>query len=85
MNKSWYKSLTIIAAVVIIGCLLMLIVDTPKPLSHDFTTIELCDWAEASSQNQFRLIVMQIAMAGCVLVIVGRIRAKGGIGKGREK
>ncbi len=81
MNKHWYKSLTIIAALVIIVCLFTLILDTPKPLSHDFTTIELCDWAEAQSNNQFRLIVMQLAMAGCVLVIVGRIRAKGGIDK----
>ena len=81
MNKKWYKSLTIISALVVIMCLLMLVIDTPKPLNHDFTTIELCDWAEAQSNNQFRLIVMQIATAGCIFVIVGRARAKGGIGK----
>ena len=81
MNKKWYKSLTIISALIVIGCLFMLIVDIPKPLGHDFTTIELCDWAESQSNNQFRLIVMQMAMAGCVFVIVGRNRAKGGIGK----
>ena len=81
MKKSWYKSLTIIAAVVVIGCLLMLILDTPTPLEDGFTTLELCDWAVQQSNNQFRLIVMQAAMAGCIIVIVGRFRAKGGIGK----
>ena len=79
MNKTWYKSLTIIAGLVVLMCLFMLIVETPKPLDHDFTTIELCDWAESQSNNQFRLIVSQIAMAGCILVIVGRVRAKGGV------
>ena len=81
MKKHWYKSLTIISVLIVIICIGMLILDTPKPLDHDFTTTELCDWAEAQSQNQFRLIVMQIAMAGCIFVIVGRIRAKGGLGK----
>ena len=74
MNKSWYKSMTIISGLVVLACLFMLIADTPKPLGHDFTTIELCDWAESQSDNQFRLIVMQIAIAGCVLVFVGRAR-----------
>lgn len=81
MNKRWYKSLTIISALVVILCVGMLILDTPKPLKSDFSTIELCDWAEAQSKNQFRLIVMQAAMGGCILIIIGRIRAKGGIGK----
>ena len=81
MNKSWYRSLTIVSALVVFICVGMLILDTPRPLSHNFTTIELCDWAEAQSNNQFRLIVMQAAMAGCILVVVGRIKAKGGIGK----
>lgn len=80
MNKKWHKSMTIISAVVVMVCIVMLMFDTPKPLGHDFTQIELCDWAEQQSNNQFRLIVMQAAMAGCVFVIVGRHRA-GGIGK----
>ncbi|KKN77244.1 hypothetical protein LCGC14_0362220 [marine sediment metagenome] len=73
--------MTILAVVVVMGCIGMLMYDTPKPLGHDFTTIELCDWAEQQSNNQYRLIVMQLAMSSCILVIVGRIRAKGGIGK----
>ena len=81
MKKHWYKSLTIVSALVLMGCILMLILDTPTPLDYDFTTIELCDWAEAQSNNQFRLIIMQIAMSACMLIIIGRIRAKGGIGK----
>ncbi len=81
MNKSWYKSLTIISALIVISCVVMLTMDNPKPLEHDFTTIELCDWAETQSNNQLRLIVQQIAMSFCILTIVGRIRAKGGIGK----
>ena len=81
MNKSWYKSLTIIAALVVISCLFMLMLDMPKPLGPDFTTNELCDWAEAQSDNVIRLIIQQMAMSGCVLVIVGRYRAKGRIGK----
>lgn len=80
-NKHWWKSLTIVMAVVVLVCLGMLMYNTPKPLDHDFTTIELCDWAEKQSQNQFSLIVMQIASGACILVIVGRIRAKKGIGK----
>ena len=80
MNKKWHKSMTIISAVVVMVCIGMLMFDTPKPLDHDFTTIELCDWAERESNNQYRLIVMQMAMAGCVFVIVGRHRA-GGISK----
>ena len=80
-NKRWFKSMTIVAAIVVMVCLLMMINDTPKPLKHDFTTIELCDWAEKQSQNQFRLIINQIALGGCVFVIAGRMRAKKGIGK----
>ncbi len=81
MNKVWYKSMTILSALIVLSCIGMLILDTPTPLTHDFTTIELCDWAEAQSNNQMKLILQQIAMAGCLLSIVGRVRAKGGIGK----
>ena len=81
MNKQWYKSMTIIAAAVVMLCVGMLMFSTPKPLKHDFTTEELCDWAENASNNQFELIVMQAAMSGCFLVVIGRCRAKGGIGK----
>ena len=80
-NKRWFKSMTIVAAVVVLGCLGMLILDTPKALRPGFTTDELCDWAEQQSQNQYRLIVSQIAIGGCVFCIAGRLRAKTGIGK----
>lgn len=80
-NKRWYRSMTIVAVIIVIACLLVMITDTPKPLGYDFTQIELCDWAEQQSQNQFRLIVNQIALAGCVFVIAGRMRAKKGIGR----
>ena len=81
MNKKWYKSMTIIACVVVMLCVAILMFDTPRPLRHDFTTEELCDWAENTSGNQYRLIVMQLAMSSCIVVICGRCRAKGGIGK----
>ena len=80
-NKKWYFSLTIVSALIVLSCMLMLILDTPTALGPEFTTNELCDWAEAQSNNQFRLIILQIAMGGCILVMVGRIRAKGGSSK----
>lgn len=73
--------MTIIAVAVVMICLGMLIVDAPKALKHDFTTIELCDWAEQQSQNQYRLIVCQVALGGCVFVIAGRLKAKKGLTK----
>ena len=78
-HKRWFASMTIIACVVVMVCLLMLVLDTPQSLSPEFTTNELCDWAEQQSGNQFRLIVNQVALAGCVFVIIGRKRAKKGI------
>lgn len=83
MNKQWWKSLTIIAQIVIVGLVgfsIWMIMGIPA-LDYDFTTEELCDWAYTTSRNQ-KLLIIQMAIVSFALIgIYGRKRAKGGIGK----
>jgi hypothetical protein len=86
-NKQWWKSLTIISQVAIIGLILLsaFMIANIKPLSYEFTTLELCDWAYATSHNQ-RILIIQMLIVSCSLVgIYGRKRAKKGIGKNAKK
>ena len=81
-NKKWYKSLTIIAQIVIIVCVILQvgILLAVKPLRYEFTPEELCDWAYAVSHIQRLMIVQMIIISAALTGIYGRKRA-GGIGK----
>ena len=82
-NKSWWKSLTITSEIAQIGLVILsaLMIASIKPLSYDFTTLELCDWAYATSRNQRILIIQMLIVSLALVGIYGRKRAKKGIGK----
>ena len=82
-NKSWWKSLTIVPLVIAIGLTVLSawMITSIKPLSYDFTTLELCDWAYATSRNQRILIIQMLNVSLALIAIYGRKRAKKGIGK----
>lgn len=86
-NKQWWKSLTIVSQVIIMGLIgysIWMIMSIPA-LDYDFTTNELCDWAFSMSRA-LRLIVVQMLIVSCALVgIYGRKRAKRGIGKNEKE
>ena len=87
MNKRWWKSLTIISQVVIIGLIALsawMIMSIPI-LEYEMTQIELCDWAYATSRNQRILILQMLIVSFALIGIYGRNRAKGGIGKDEKK
>ncbi len=85
-NKNWWKSLTLISLMaigILIALSIWMIMSIPA-LDYDFTTIELCDWAYATSRNQ-KLVILQMLIISCVLVAAyGRVRAKKGIGKNEK-
>lgn len=86
-NKKWWKSLTIIAQLMIIifiGLSIWMIMNIPL-LSYDFTTEELCDWAYATSRNQKLLILQMLIVSFALIGIYGRKRAKKGIGKNEKE
>lgn len=80
-NKAWWKSLTIIAIVVCIVCLMMIPMTIAKPLREGFTLDELCEWAIIVSHNQKLTLLVMIALTFAMIAIYGRLRAKKGIGK----
>lgn len=85
-NKKWWKSLTIVSQVVIMGLIglsIWMIMSIPA-LDYEFTTEELCDWAYATSRNQRILIIQMLIVSFALIGIYGRARAKKGIGKNEK-
>lgn len=85
-NKQWWKSLTIVSQVIIMGLIALsiyMIMSIPA-LDTDFTTDELCDWAYATSRNQRILIIQMLIVSFALISIYGRARAKKGIGKNEK-
>jgi len=85
--KPFWRSLTIIALLVIIGLILLnaYLLLSIKPLKYDFTTKELCDWAYLTSRNQRILIIQMLNLSCALMAIYGRKRARKGIGGKNEK